>query len=572
MDRRTLLAIGLMLIIAVVPTLLFPPKHPPRGPVGADTVGMVADSLAAAAARPRADTLQPRELPHADTLQPRDVPRADTVRPRAVPRAPVAAAGPRDTVGRDIVVHSPLYRYVFSTRGGRLTAATLFDYRTYAPGDTGAANIVPPTSRFLDYAIVVGGDTVRLADWPLEPSATDVTVGSDGATVVLSGERGGVGVHLTYRFRPQQYVIDVDGEVSGGSGFVLVGLGPQVAMVEADSVDDYRSYAVVTDAGKTEQVTFRSLNPGEQRVLSGPFEWVAIKSKYFVTAVLTIGDGQPRLGGAVATGGERSGRLATRANVVLTLPAPGGHFTFSTYVGPQEYRRLKRIGHDLEDVNPYGWIFRPIIRPFTNLIVVILLWMHQVLSMPYGWVLILFGLVVRVVLWPLNQKAMRSSVAMQAIQPEIKAIQEKYKQEPQRMQQEVMKVYKEHGVNPVGGCLPMLIPMPVLFALFFVFRQTIELRGVPFLWLPDLSRADPYYVIPIVMGISMFALSKIGQIGVPPNPQTKMMTYAMPAFMTFIFLRLSSGLNLYYAVSNLASLPQQWLIARERQRRIGRRE
>ena len=101
-------------------------------------------------------------------------------------------------------------------------------------------------------------------------------------------------------------------------------------------------------------------------------------------------------------------------------------------------------------------------------------------------------------LWPLNQKAMKSSVAMQAIQPELKAVQERYKQDPQRMQQEVMKLYKVHGVNPLGGCWPMLIPMPVLFALFFVFRETIEFRGVSFLWLPDLSRPDPLYIIPIL--------------------------------------------------------------------------
>jgi YidC/Oxa1 family membrane protein insertase len=167
---------------------------------------------------------------------------------------------------------------------------------------------------------------------------------------------------------------------------------------------------------------------------------------------------------------------------------------------------------------------------------------------------------------------MRSSMAMQAIQPEIKSVQERYKQDPQKMQQEVMKLYKEHGVNPLGGCLPMLIPMPVLFALFFVFRVTIEFRGVPFLWLPDLSRADPYFIIPIVMGLSMFAVSKLGQMGVPPNPQAKMMLYIMPAFLTFIFLKLSSGLNLYYAVSNIASIPQQWLIARQRLRRMGKRE
>jgi len=117
----------------------------------------------------------------------------------------------------------------------------------------------------------------------------------------------------------------------------------------------------------------------------------------------------------------------------------------------------------------------------------------------------------------------------------------------------------------------MLLPMPVLFALFFVFANTIEFRGVPFLWLPDLSRADPYYIIPIVMGLSMFVLSKVGQIGMPPNPQTKMMLYFMPAFMTLLFLNFASGLNLYYAVSNIFSIPQQYLIAQRRLREQGKR-
>ena len=138
-----------------------------------------------------------------------------------------------------------------------------------------------------------------------------------------------------------------------------------------------------------------------------------------------------------------------------------------------------------------------------------------------------------------------------------RALQERYKNEPQKMQQELFKLYKEHGVNPLGGCLPMLLPMPVLFALFFVFANTIELRGVPFLWLPDLSRADPLYVIPLVMGLSMYALSKIGQLGIPPNPQMKMMLYIMPVMFTVLFWNFASGLNLYYAVQNVAALPQQ---------------
>src|SRR5437879_504012 len=122
--------------------------------------------------------------------------------------------------------------------------------------------------------------------------------------------------------------------------------------------------------------------------------------------------------------------------------------------------------------------------------------------------------------------------------------------------------------NPYGG---VLVPLPVLFGVFFVFAHTSEVRGVAFLWLPDLSRADPYYIIPIIMGLSMFVLSKVGQIGVPPNPQAKTMLYFMPVFMTLLLLRFASGLNLYYAVSNIFSIPQQYLIARRRLREQGKR-
>jgi YidC/Oxa1 family membrane protein insertase len=153
------------------------------------------------------------------------------------------------------------------------------------------------------------------------------------------------------------------------------------------------------------------------------------------------------------------------------------------------------------------------------------------------------------------------------VQRLMKEIQDKYKNDPQRLQQEMFKLYKEHSVNPLGGCWPMLLPMPVLFALFFVFQNTIELRGASFLWLPDLSRPDPLYIIPLIMGLSMFGLSKVGQMGMPPNPQTKMMLYVMPVMMTFLFLNFASGLNLYYAVSNISSIPQQWMLARQRMKR-----
>jgi YidC/Oxa1 family membrane protein insertase len=536
MERRTLLAIALAMLVALLPSILFPPRRPPpsQGPSPDTTLAMPAplraDTFATAIERPGEIVAQP-----------------------------------------NVVVTSPLYRLTFSSQGGRLLAVELSDYRSYAPGDSGPAQLIPGRSDFLTYRLVVGGDTIRLGDWRFASSADSLHVGAGGATLEWVANRGSVTVRLTYDFRADDYLFNVRGEVQGlpGGGLLLIGLGPRIRLVEADSVGDIRSYGVVTKARATESVAFGSLDPGEGRDLAGPFEWVALKSKYFVAALLAL-EGDGRFGGAVAIGGPRSGRNASEIQVTVSLAAPAGTWRHGVYLGPQEYRRLARIGHDFEDVNPYGWILRPVIRPFAMLIVRVLLWMHEALRLEYGWVLIVFGLAVRGLLWPLNQVAMRSSTALQAVQPEMKALQDRYKNDPAKLQQEMMKLYKEHGVNPLGGCLPMLIPMPVLFALFFVFANTIEFRGVPFLWLPDLSRADPLYIIPIVMGLSMWGVSKVGQIGVPPNPQAKMMMYVMPVMFTVLFLKFSSGLNLYYTVSNIASIPQQWLIARERLKRAGK--
>jgi YidC/Oxa1 family membrane protein insertase len=162
---------------------------------------------------------------------------------------------------------------------------------------------------------------------------------------------------------------------------------------------------------------------------------------------------------------------------------------------------------------------------------------------------------------------MRTSMQMQRLQPELQEIQKKYKTDPDKQRDALVKLYSAHGMSPLSpmlGCLPMLLPMPVLFALYFVFQNTIEFRGVQFLWLPDISLRDPYYIIPVVMGASMFLLSWIGMRSMPPNPQTKMMSYMMPVMFTVMFLNFASGLNLYYAVQNIAALPQQWILTRER--------
>jgi YidC/Oxa1 family membrane protein insertase len=162
---------------------------------------------------------------------------------------------------------------------------------------------------------------------------------------------------------------------------------------------------------------------------------------------------------------------------------------------------------------------------------------------------------------------MRSQMKNMEIQPKLKEIQTKYKDKPEQLQKEMLRLYKEEGFNPMGGCLPMLIPLPILITLFFVFQSTIAFRGVGFLWLPDLSRADPFYILPVLLGVSMFLMQWLSSRSMAEvNPQMKFMMYAMPIFMTVIFLNFASGLNLYYAAQNIFSLPQQYLIARRRLR------
>jgi YidC/Oxa1 family membrane protein insertase len=294
-------------------------------------------------------------------------------------------------------------------------------------------------------------------------------------------------------------------------------------------------------------------------------EWVSVRTKYFLVALVAPDSTQP-FAALRLRGGVRADKLAPRAHATAVQGLRDGTFTFELYAGPQSWQELRAVGHDLENVNPYGgWI--PGVQPFATIVMRILLWMRQTFNVSYGWVLVIFGVAVRLLLWPLNQSAMRSSLKMQRLQPQLQELQKKYKNDPDKQREALVKVYQEHGMSPfspIMGCLPMLLPMPVLFALFFVFQNTIEFRGVSFLWLPDISLKDPYYITPLLMGITMFVLSWIGMRASPPNPQTKMMTYMMPAVMTVVLLNFASGLNLYYAVQNIAALPQQWLLTRER--------
>jgi YidC/Oxa1 family membrane protein insertase len=402
------------------------------------------------------------------------------------------------------------------------------------------------------------------------------STGPGGSTVLeYQAAVAGSQVAIRYAFPADSYLVHVSGQVTGAAGaaqtsYLMIDMPDGLHSQEADSVDDQRhlAFAVKPRATGAKALPFSKLDPGEHHLEPGPLVWAASKNKYFILGLLAPVNGTP-FAEATMVGGARTSKTPTKASATVVAPVKAGAFSFDLYAGPQQWERLVAVGRDFDESNPYGGFLQAVVQPFATLVMRVLLWMHRTFDLSYGWVLVIFGIAVRVILWPLNQSAMRNNLKMQRIQPQLQELQKKYKNDPAKQQSEVMRVYTEHGMSPfsaMSGCLPMLLPMPILFALFYVFGNTIEFRGVPFLWLHDISLKDPYYILPLLMGASMFVLSWIGMKSAPPNPQTKMMTFIFPVMMTFFLLNFAAGLNLYYTVQNLASLPQLWGVAMARGR------
>src|SRR5262245_25709660 len=430
MDRKVVFAILLMLAVMIVPAALF--RRPATQPAsGADTTRSV-----------RSDSL-PRTPPALT----------------AAAQAPTATAADSTRLPEDtITVSGPLYRYAFSTRGGRMIAATLIKYNSMRPDERGRpVQILQPGSELLGLRLLIGADTVSLRDWHFTPSAPSLNI-SEPTPLSFTAQRGALSVTLNYKFSPNDYLVDVGGKVEGAGpngAVLLIDMGPGLRNTESDSVEHHRELAVVVKDGKANLTRFTSLTQKAQDVyvprllvFNGPFEWIAVKSKYFVTAVLALDtsstDHHGGISGASAVGTERV-RSTSKATVTAGLPvSAAGAFHFQVYAGPLEYPRLRAIGHDFDDVNPYGLPgLRTIIRPVALGARAVLLWLHNGLGLAYGLGLILFGVAIRILLWPLNQKAMRSSMALQAVQPLMKDLQERYKSDPQKLQQEMFKLYKE---------------------------------------------------------------------------------------------------------------------------------
>ncbi len=307
----------------------------------------------------------------------------------------------------------------------------------------------------------------------------------------------------------------------------------------------------------------------EEKDLNGRVDWVAVRSKYFLASI--IPSTPENTNGTVISGIKKeNGNKPPRKYYDVSIdtdyePRADYSRSFTVYLGPLDYYIVKDYDVDLQAmVMSSGWYER-LFRPISLLIIPAFEFLHRFIP-NYGLVIILFSILIKLVLHPLTKKSYQSMSEMQYLQPKMTEMREKYKNEPQRLNKEMMKLYKEHGVNPLGGCLPMLLQMPILVALFTVFRSTIQLRGEPFvLWINDLSTpdvlhigvtlpiiGDNIHVLPIFMALTMVWQSKATMT----DPKQKMMVYFMPVFLLFIFYSFPAGLNLYYAIFNVFSMLQ----------------
>ncbi len=546
MNNRFFIALVLTAIVIVVTPRLFPtPVERTRITTATDSVARDRNTVVSASAPAVSAAVIPSSVDSSVTL---------------LNNVPAAI--------ETTTVHSSNATYGFSNRGGVPISIALDSYPSHRRGPRGKVVELVGSHRALSsYQVVSGRDTILLDTIPLRVELA----GQVSRTVAYTGNAGGHQIRIAYVVptdTSDNYLLHVSATVQNAAPgtAVLVGLPRTLYANEADTVDDLNHLALSYRArGEVNSVAFSKLDSTEARIDAGPINWVATRNKYFVVAYRAT---TTPFSGMRLQGVGRTGKIAEEMRGTVALPvSASGLATFDIYAGPQSFERLQHLGGDLDQVNPYAGFLHGVVQPFTAIVMKALLWMKRTTQLNYGWVLVLFGVMIRLILWPLNQGAMRTSMKMQRLQPELQALQKKYSDDPKKQQEAVMKVYKDHGMSPLSplmGCLPMLLPMPILFALYQVFGNTIEFRGVSFLWLSDISQRDPYYITPLLMGASMFVMSWIGMRNSPPNPQAKMMSYMMPVMLTVLFLNFASGLNLYYAVQNIAAIPQQWLLARER--------
>ena len=487
--------------------------------------------------------------------------------PRPTPGMPEAARVdsssvdfPRNLPEENVPVHAAQFDLSFTTVGGRLATCALKDYKAK---DGTPVGLLKGTGE-LDLLLETDKGFIDLDDVSFSHRES---AGPGGEQVVTFEAAGANGVHVTktYTVPPNGYLMRLEVAIAGTPAINQYRLvwNRGLPVVE-DPKQDHLASGTVVMAGKDVTTLHPSaFRRAPEREISGNVRWAGVRNKYFIAAMIPPPETSSRVVGIGDMAAQETG-----VQLVMPLQNGTGHHVIQVYLGPLDYTMMKPLGLGLEHAVNLGYKF---VRPLSQLLLVCMEWLYRFVP-NFGVVIILISVLAKLAFYPLTRSSMRSMRALQHLQPKMEELRTKYKKDPARMQKEMMALYKEHKVNPMGGCWPILIQMPVFIALYAVLANCIELRQAPFFgWINDLSTPDvlfrvgsfPIHVLPVIMFLTTILQQKLTPM---TDPRQKMMGYMMPVMMLFIFYSFPAGLNLYWTMNNILTVAQQWNIHREGER------
>lgn len=441
----------------------------------------------------------------------------------------------KETAASDIIVETDLYKAVFSTQGAIIKSWELKTYKDSkempvillkSPG------VIPPLGILFE-----GENRGMPLKFIYETNTRELVLSErdDRGELIFTYNGSGMFIRKKFVFYNHDFRADISIETTNTPPYLLP-VGTDFGVFDKQQAE-HKGPVILADTDRKEF----DEKLKEQINFSGNIRWIAQEDKYFTAALMPVNQVE----------GASVWKEGTSPEIAFNVKQQKQDFIF--YAGPKEYDRLKQLNTGLEHIIDFGW-FAFIAMPLFW----VLKFVYKYLG-NYGWAIILVTIAVRIPFIPILNKSQQSMKKLQKVQPLMNEIKEKYKKDPQRMQKEMMELYKKHKVNPVGGCLPMLLQIPVFIALYNVLGKAIELRGAPFaLWITDLAAKDPYYVLPITMGVTMVIQQKMTPSTMDPT-QAKIMMF-MPIIFTFMFLSFPSGLVLYWLVNNVLGIIQQYFV------------
>ena len=479
----------------------------------------------------------------------------------------VPTAAPSVAQGERIVVRTDLYVAEIDTLGGTLRRLELLKHRDSLDDKKNLVLLGPEHGYEAQSGLAGDLGANHRTLWQAEAGPRELAQGQAALQLKLSAQgRDGIAVSKVYTFHRDSYLIDVSFEVRNGSAapvspyayFQLTHGGkPQSAgnsIAQTFGAQSFTGFAEYTSDKKYEKVDFADIDKGKaSHVKQSKDGWLAFVQHYFVSAWLPPDNVQRDFSIEKRPDGGYVARILTPAPAI----APGSSGTVSArlFAGPQEQRRLKEASPGLELVVDYGWL---------AIIAWPLFWVLEKsfeLSGNWGVAIILLTVLIKLAFFPLSAASYKSMAKMKVITPRLTKIREMYANDRMKMNQAMMDLYKTEKINPLGGCFPIVVQIPVFIALYWVLLAAIELRNAPFvLWIKDLSALDPYYVLPILMTVTMVIQTKLNPT--PPDPVQAKVMQVMPFVFSIFFFFFPAGLVLYWLVNNILSILQQWQIQR----------